>query len=339
MSVDDRKGRILSAIVSLYASGGEPIGSGHLCEYMGISVSSATLRSEMAALTKLGFLEQPHTSAGRVPSCNGYRYYIDNLMPTAKIVSSSYRDEIDLIFKGLDYEPERLVKGVAKAVSRLTGYTAIATTPQSEDVKIAYFNVVQSGQFTAAVLSVNSVGGVATRVAVSDKPLSSSDILKVTSFLNENLCFISRDDITPYTENLLRKNLGDDFIWSIVLAGITLLKGAGRSKVFIAGQEKLVNWIDDAGSIKSCLRLLGKTDELKQVITPHISRTTVVIGEEISQNPLIGAAVVAKGYSAGGGRAGTIALIGPARMPYLEIIPKIEYFAAKLGSTITFESH
>ena len=108
MAMDDRKQRVLEATVALYTQGGEPVGSGLLCQYFDMAVSSATLRNEMAALTKLGLLEQPHTSAGRVPSAKGYRYYLDNLMRPAPGLSARQKAEIDHIFAGLDYEPEQI---------------------------------------------------------------------------------------------------------------------------------------------------------------------------------------------------------------------------------------
>ena len=108
MAMDARKQRILEAIVALYANDGEPVGSGLLANYFDMALSSATLRNEMAALTKLGLLEQPHTSAGRVPSTKGYRYYLDNLLDADEQLPAAERQAIDDIFDDLDYEPEHL---------------------------------------------------------------------------------------------------------------------------------------------------------------------------------------------------------------------------------------
>ena len=105
MTMDPRKQRVLQAIVALYAMEGEPVGSGLLSNYLDLSVSSATLRNEMAALTKLGLLEQPHTSAGRVPSTKGYRYYLDNLLDADEQLPAAERQAIDDIFDDLDCEP------------------------------------------------------------------------------------------------------------------------------------------------------------------------------------------------------------------------------------------
>ena len=116
MAMDARKQRILEAIVALYANDGEPVGSGLLANYFDMALSSATLRNEMAALTKLGLLEQPHTSAGRVPSAQGYRYYLDHLIdaPSATTLSDDDRRHIDDLFACMDAEPEKLVPAAAR---------------------------------------------------------------------------------------------------------------------------------------------------------------------------------------------------------------------------------
>ena len=158
MAMDARKQRILEAIVALYANGGEPVGSGLLANYFDMAVSSATLRNEMAALTKLGLLEQPHTSAGRVPSAKGYRYYLDHLLTDDQPLDRVTRARVDAVFASLDHEPEKLAQGAAKALAAIS-------TPCAEDLCIAHYEVVQVGRSAAAVLAVTTAGYVRTRVA------------------------------------------------------------------------------------------------------------------------------------------------------------------------------
>ena len=116
MTMDARKQRVLQAIVALYGLEGEPVGSSVLANYFDMAVSSATLRNEMAALTKLGLLEQPHTSAGRVPSAKGYRYYLDHLLTDDQPLDRVTRARVDAVFASLDHEPEKLAQGAAKAL-------------------------------------------------------------------------------------------------------------------------------------------------------------------------------------------------------------------------------
>ena len=137
--MDERKRKVLRAVVALYGLDGEPVGSGLLAEHFGRAVSSATLRNEMAALTKLGLLEQPHTSAGRVPSAKGYRYYIDNLMDAPAQLSAQDKKQTQAMFREMDFDPDRLAQSAARALSDWTGYAVVATTPKSDDIYIAHF--------------------------------------------------------------------------------------------------------------------------------------------------------------------------------------------------------
>ena len=129
MTMDARKQRVLQAIVALYGLEGEPVGSSVLANYFDMAVSSATLRNEMAALTKLGLLEQPHTSAGRVPSAKGYRYYLDNLLTDDQPLDRVTRARVEAVFASLDHEPEKLAQGAAKALAAISGCTAAVSTP------------------------------------------------------------------------------------------------------------------------------------------------------------------------------------------------------------------
>ena len=129
MTMDARKQRVLQAIVALYGLEGEPVGSSVLANYFDMAVSSATLRNEMAALTKLGLLEQPHTSAGRVPSAKGYRYYLDNLLTDDQPLDRVTRARVDAVFASLDHEPEKLAQGAARALAAISGCTAAVSTP------------------------------------------------------------------------------------------------------------------------------------------------------------------------------------------------------------------
>ena len=199
MAMDARKQRILEAIVALYASAGEPVGSGLLASYFDMALSSATLRNEMAALTRLGLLEQPHTSAGRVPSAQGYRYYLDHLIeaPGSTQLPEEDRAHIDELFVGMDAEPEKLAPAAARSLADLTGCAAAVTTPQAPDLCIAHFEVVQVGRYSAAVLAVTSAGGVRTRVARVDTGLTRDDAANLAQLLNRGLTFVAPQDLTP----------------------------------------------------------------------------------------------------------------------------------------------
>lgn len=337
MAIDDRKQRVLRAIVTLYESEGEPVGSGLLAEHFDVPVSSATLRNEMALLTKLGFLEQPHTSAGRVPSAKGYRYYIDNLLDTASQLSSREERYIDDIFDRLDFDSERLVKGAAKALSELSGMAVIATTPKSEDVCIAHFEVIQAGRNTAAVLGVSNTGSVRTRVAKVAFQLNSSDCKTLEDVLNSALTFRASQDVG---EEYLRgvsamMGQGGKLAYPVLLAAQILLKEAGRERVFLEGQQSLLHNSHINDHFATLLDLIDDKQTFDRIIYPSGNRISVILGEDIEQYPMPGLCIVSQRYLAGGGRSGVISVIGSTRMSFMQIIPQIEYFALRLGQSIT----
>ncbi len=332
MAMDDRKQRVLEAIVALYTQGGEPVGSGLLCQYFDMAVSSATLRNEMAALTKLGLLEQPHTSAGRVPSAKGYRYYLDNLMRPAPGLSARQKAEIDRIFASLDYEPEKLAAGAAKALADYSGYMVAATTPRADDLCIAHYEVVQVGRCTAAVLAVTSAGGVRTRVARLETDLTSEDAALLARVLNLGLTFVAPADLTGAVLANLAAELGErgTDLYPVLNAAAALLRQAAQARTYPQGLQYLMRWPELTGLLPRVLELFTDDERAGRLITPRTGRTTVLLGEDL-QRPLPGLCFMSKRYLAGGGLTGAIALLGPTRMPFEQLVPVLDYFALKLG--------
>lgn len=332
MAMDDRKQRVLDAIVLLYGSGGEPIGSGLLADYFGQSVSSATLRNEMAALTKLGLLEQPHTSAGRVPSAKGYRDYLDRLLSHGvDPLGAGDRQQIDALFAEMDMEPDHLAQSAARTLSSITGLAAAATTPNAEDQCIAHYEVVQVGRNAAAVLAVTNAGGVRTRVARTQGNLTRADAQEAARFLNENLTFRSAPDLSARYRQQLVQAAGEELA-PVVAAAILLL--SARPSVYLEGAQNLVRWPETRVELADLLALFAREDTARQAIAPMGGRITVTLGEDL-ESPMPGLCVVSKNYLAGGGQTGTMAVIGPKRMDFRRVIPVLDYFAVKLGQCMS----
>ena len=333
--MDDRKRRVLRAIVTLYGADGEPVGSGLLAEQFGHAVSSATLRNEMAALTKLGLLEQPHTSAGRVPSAKGYRYYIDNLLDTGARLPAEEKRQIDLLFREMDYDPERLAESAARALADLTGYCVVATTPKSEDLCIAHYEVMQVGRYTAAVLAVTNAGGVRTRTAKLDFALRPGDAQRLSQALNTYLTFRSAADVREEQMRTAAQSLGSAVYYPVLSAAVTLLREAGRPNVYLEGQQNLLNYAELADSFRTLMEFFSDTEAVKRYVSPKSERTTVLLGDELPEYRMPGFCIMTKRYLAGGGLTGAIGIVGPTRMPYRETIPRLEYFALLLGECMS----
>lgn len=336
MAMDARKQRILEAIVALYSTDGEPVGSGLLASYFDMAVSSATLRNEMAALTRLGLLEQPHTSAGRVPSAEGYRYYLDHLLtaPGATTLPDSDKAQIDAMFDQMDIEPEKLARSAAQALAEAAGCAAAITTPQAPDLCIAHFEVVQVGRYSAAVLAVTSAGGVRTRVARVETGLTRTDATQIAQLLNSRLTFVAPQDMDPMLIASLVMAAGRRLA-PVVLAAQALV--ATEPQAYLEGAQYLAQMPDVRQNLGTLLEVFSDSREALALLAPDGGKITAKLGTD-TDPAMPGACIVSKRYLAGGGLTGTVALIGSTRMEYRRVIPILDYFAAKLGHSMAGQS-
>ncbi len=335
--MDDRKRRVLRTIVALYGADGEPVGSGLLAQEFNHAVSSATLRNEMAALTKLGLLEQPHTSAGRVPSTKGYRYYIDNLLDTGAALYPKEKQQIESMFREMDHDPDRLAESAAKALADMTGYCVVATTPKSEDLHMVHYEVMQVGRFTAAVLAVTSAGGVRTRTAKLDFELKPGDAPMLAKVLNTFFTFRRAMDVNEEQMKAAAESLGRGAVvyYPVLSAAVKILRDAGKPSVYLEGQQNLLNYAQHEDSFRTLMEFFGDEEAVKRYISPKSERTTVLLGDELAEYHMPGFCIMTKRYLAGGGLTGAIGVVGPTRMPYKEMIPRLEYFALLLGECMS----
>ena len=296
----------MQAIVALYGLEGEPVGSSVLANYFDMAVSSATLRNEMAALTKLGLLEQPHTSAGRVPSAKGYRYYLDNLLTDDQPLDRVTRARVDAVFASLDHEPEKLSQGAA------------------------HYEVVQVGRSAAAVLAVTTAGYVRTRVARVRTGLSRENAAALAALLNRNLTFVAPVDLSTRMLSELCSQIAPELV-PVVSAAAAILQDSVKPHVFLGGEQYLLDWPQLDGRVGDILTLLNDEEQAASLIAPPENRSeSVLLGEDLEPQ-IPGLCIVSDRYLVGGGLWGSIALIGPTRMPFQKLMPLLHEFADQLG--------
>ena len=299
-----------------------------LANYFDMAVSSATLRNEMAALTKLGLLEQPHTSAGRVPSAKGYRYYLDNLLTDDQPLDRVTRARVDAVFASLDHEPEKLAQGAAKALA--AGCTAAVSTPCAEDLCIAHYEVVQVGRSAAAVLAVTTAGYVRTRVARVRTGLSRENAAALAALLNRNLTFVAPVDLSTRMLSELCSQIAPELV-PVVSAAAAILQDSVKPHVFLGGEQYLLDWPQLDGRVGDILTLLNDEEQAASLIAPPDNRSeSVLLGEDLEPQ-IPGLCIVSDRYLVGGGLWGSIALIGPTRMPFQKLMPLLHEFADQLG--------
>lgn len=321
---------LLYAIISQHTRSGEPIGSGSLLS--SFNISSATIRNEMAALTELGLLEQPHTSAGRVPTAEGYRYYVDNLM-RAFPLSDRERSRIHSAISSMDTDPDKAAKEAARELSDMTGLAAFSASASGAEAHIVHYELIRVGRYNTALLGVTGSGAVKSRVVRSERELSEKELLQIEESLNGRAVFISAEDANVELIGGIRADLGDSAD-PFIKGALTLIAEASRVHVYTTGQQTLLKYRELDGYMKQLLDIFSDTRFLIKCFDGVREPVAVYVGDE-SRMGLPAVSMVLARYFASGGMSGGLGVVGPVRMNYEYIIPRLEFFCEELSAALT----
>ena len=337
MQLSVRQQKILAAVVELYVATGEPVGSKSICETLDFNVSSATVRNEMSELAEMDLLEQPHTSAGRVPTQKGYRLYIDTMMKRLPI-SGEEKRYIDSMILPSAYDPEKLLDGVARVLASMTKFAAVSTTPSSEGADVRAVQLVQTSRRTAMIILMTSSGTMKSRVFHCDFDLTPEILRVFFRLLNEKLVGLPVASITPAYIQSLAASLGDMamMMGSALMAVADVAQESLHSDICLDGQINLLFYpeIGQTG-IRRILDFLSRPAELSRLLAQQEGNTRVLIGQETKRPELSDSSVIVSKYAVGGRDAGAIAIIGPMRMNYGRIISNVEYLSGSVGRMLT----
>ena len=335
MSLSERKKKILTCVVESYISDGEAVGSKTLQNNLDFTVSSATIRNEMASLESQGLLFQPHTSAGRVPSQQGYRYYIDNLM-TRSPLNERFRQYADHYLTKVADSPEGVLRGASNLLTELTGLPSIATTPPSSDSRVHKLRFVQTGRNTGMVVLITSTGMVKSQLFRTEFVIT-SDMLRVFDrALNEKFEGLPLKDITQAFIQTTALGFGELSLYmpNVLLAIKDASLEATKISVAESGMTKLLFLKDfDLISARDILKFMSDKNNVSELLTQSTG-TKVFIGTESGKYELKNSGMVVSRYTLGGSTAGAVAVIGPLSMNYRDIITATEYVAEKSGELI-----
>lgn len=340
MKLDIRKLKILTAIVETYIDTGEPVSSKILAQQLGFSVSSATIRNDMAALFEMGLLEQSHTSAGRVPSHLGYRVYVDQLMH-CKPLSEEERREIDALFNVRDPDPDKLLEDAAQALADYTNCATVSTTITPKTVLVKRVEIVPAGTRTVVVLVIATNGVIKNKVCRVDFRVTGEIVEFLNQFANGRLVGRSVNDISQWYINSISVTLGDySQLFIPVLATIyELCREINDGQFYTSGGANLLNYKELADIARDLLSAMANREQLLGVIGSKSDAVFITIGKENNQSELTDTSVVVTKYRIGEQNSGAIGVIGPVRMDYAKLIPHLEYFSQTLGKLLaeTFE--
>ena len=336
MDISKRHEAIINAIVSMYINDREPVASSALQDYLDMAVSSATLRNEMAYLTKQGFLNQPHVSAGRVPTNKAYRYYIENLDHTASL-SESEKKNIREHFNMLDHDSQRFLQGAAEMFSEMFGVTTIIAPPLDKELKFVNFNLLKTGKYDLVLIGVTSLGQVHTHVIRLTAEATNDDINQLMLLLNTKLCFVSWQDIDKrYFEYLTKELAKEKAVYPQVIKGaLALISIASTQQMHVRGEQYLLKTNDFDHNIADVLKVLANKEILKKIVTPKLDGISVVFGDELPIKNIDNVCFISKKYYVGSAVSGALCVVCPQTVDYSKLFASMQYFTQLLSQTIT----
>ena len=320
-----RKEQILTALIEEYIRTGEPVGSKWLMDKMGNTVSSATIRNEMAELTVMGYLDQPHTSAGRVPTPQAFRLYIDKLMKKRRLSEAARREIDDRLERATD--PDMLMEEASQILAEDTGCAAVTTTPQEQQMMVRRVEVMIVSPHVVAMMLMTGSGVLRSRVCRLPLAPTTEQLTTAVGLLNR--CFVGRplQAVTlPAIQNLLLQ-LGEDALVCapLLTAFHELAQTCAEAEIRMKGQLNLLRNPDYHPEIaRSLLGFLTEQNQLVRMLAGHDGGLRVVLGNESLQPELMGSSIIVTRY-APHNISGSIGLIGPLRMDYATAIAELEY--------------
>jgi heat-inducible transcriptional repressor len=338
MLLTDRQLLILQVIVDDFIQSAQPVGSRSLSEKEEIPFSSATIRNEMADLEESGFIEKTHTSSGRVPSIQGYRYYVDHLL-SPQVLNQQDASIIQSIFAEKIFEFEKIIQRSAKILSELTNYTSIVLGPAVSINKLKKIQIIPLNKEKAVAIFVTDTGHVENRTFSLPASIDASDLEKTVNILNDRLAGVPLEDLNDkiYKEvaMLLRQHIHNYDTMLHMLADS--LKMPATEKLFFGGKTNMLSQPEftDITKIRSLLTMIDQEEWIYKLIRNGSAGIHVKIGTENNNSVMDNCSLITATYSAGAENLGTIAILGPTRMEYSRVISLLQFLSKDLTAVLT----
>ncbi len=334
MELSERKKKVLRSVVDLYIRTAEPVGSKAIAELPDMKYSSATIRNEMAELTTLGYLEQPHTSAGRVPSAAGYRMYVDELMLDYRL-SIDETKSINTAIEEKMQRVDKMVEKVARLVSQATNLPAISASRLSA-ARVQHFELIQAGSGSIILVLMLGDDRAVNKVIKLPVEVTETDLKLLSAVLNAALTDIPLEELTSELMDKVMRSAGNAAPLVPVVLDFTqeTLKSQGVTNVAVAGQSRLLG-LPEYRDVDKAQRVLASIDEEALSGLPAVlegaNGTKVLVGPENVADELKDTSVVMTKFDIGDGMQGMIGVVGPTRMDYAKVTARLSYFAESLS--------
>ena len=335
MELTDRKKKVLRSIVDLYIRTAEPVGSKAIAQLPDMNYSSATIRNEMADLTTMGYLEQPHTSAGRIPSAAGYRLYVDELMADYRLSMDETRSINSAIEEKMQ-RVDKMVERVAKLVSQATDLPAISMASRHSLSSVKRFDLIMAGSGSFILVVMLSTDEVVNKLIKLPLNVTENDLKVLSALLNATMVDLSVEDFTPGLMERVMRSAGDaaSLVPVIVEFTTSTLRRQQDTNVAVAGHVRLLDQ-PEFRDVEKAQRMLTTLDEDAFSNLPAVMQnangTKVLVGPENISDELKDTSVVMTKFDIGDGLQGMIGVVGPTRMDYAKVTARLSYFAESLS--------
>ena len=338
MQLDERKMKILQAIIRNYLETGEPVGSRTISKYTDLNLSSATIRNEMSDLEEMGYILQPHTSAGRIPSDKGYRLYVDSMMEE----NARQVEELKEMLVEKDEKMDHLLKQVAKVLAVNTNYATMVTAPRVSGNKVKFIQLsrVNEDQILAVVVAEGNI--IKNTMINVDEPINDEVMLKLNILLNTSLNGLAIEEINLALIAKMKAQAGEygSFIGDVIDAVAETIKDDDDLEVYTSGANNIFKY-PELASEQNASGLINAFEEkqlLAQLVDSAMDETEnkngirVYIGEESPIQSMKDCSIVTANYEFGEGMRGTIGIIGPKRMDYEKVVGTLKTIKTQLDT-------
>lgn len=340
MQMDERKKKILRAIVQDYINTAEPVGSRTIAKKFDLGISPATIRNEMSDMEEMGLIEQPHTSSGRVPSDAGYRYYVDCLMDRPKLKLED-KTVIERETTKRIAEIQEVISHTSKLLSQLTSLTSIVIGPQKGKSSFSqmHFLPYQPGQAIMVIVKENGV--VENQIVDIGENVTAEELQQIATVFNQKMRGHSMGDVRRsllheiYSELTRQRSLIDNALE--LLSVIFEETPEDKNKVYLGGTLNMLNQPEfrDVEKIKGLFQVFEEDEQVKKLLIPTSGGLSVTIGGENTLKELQDCSIIAATYQIDGEQVGTIGLIGPTRMDYSKAMAMVDFMTKTLTELLT----
>lgn len=343
MELDERKITILKAIIKNYMDTGEPVGSRTISKYMDTKWSSATIRNEMSDLEEMGYIVQPHTSAGRIPSDKGYRFYVDQIMQEK---DNEVTEIQELMIQRVD-RLESVLKKLAKLLARDTNYAAMISGPQYHRNKLKFIQLSKVDAYKLLIVTVVEGNLIKNTIANVQEDIGQEELLNLNILLNSNLNGLTIEEINLGIISRLKEQAGTHSqVVDLVLNAVAdaIKPDEEDLQIYTSGATNIFKYpeLSDNQRASQLLSTLEHTETLQQLVTDvndsgSETGIQVYIGEESPVQAMRDCSVVTANYDLGEGIRGTIGIIGPKRMDYEKVLKTLRTLMTQLDATFKNE--